>query len=132
MFIVFDLILFSLVFIDTSDQNFKVTFISLFSFFVIIEILIFIIGLKVFVSKIEVTSKGLRWKLFKKELKIITWEDIISIKKGYIAGTQSLNISLKSGEMFSFNVNKKILKSIIISCNNKSLIEKMEEIKLVF
>ena len=94
--------------------------------------MIFIIGLKIFISKIEITSDGLKWKLFKKELKVIIWDDVVNVNKSYIAGTQSLSLSLISGDTFSFNVNKKIIKSIVFYCNNNNLKEKFEKIRLVF
>lgn len=132
LFILLDTIFFTLIFIFIDDVHFIRTIIYLLSFFIFTEVIIFLIGGRIFFSKFEITKNGIMWTLFKRELMLIKWNDVLSVKKSYIGNTQSLSLSLKTGDLFSFNVNKKILNTLINACNNEKLMEEMKKVRLLF
>lgn len=119
-------------YIKQYDFGFTLTTIIITILFVLVELITIFFPASFMFSKIHILESGLKLVLFKKEILNIDWKNIDDIKKCYVLRTQSLELRLKNKESFKFNVNKRILKSLISFCNEEDLKNKLKKIKLLF
>lgn len=116
-----------------AKHNFKISIIFLIALaiFIVLGWLILLMLSNRLLTKVQISKNGIKCILLKQKNEMFSWDEIIDIKKIYIAKTQSIFLETKD-RTFDFNVNKKIMNALVYYCTNDAITIKMKEIELVF
>lgn len=106
-------------------------FVIAFIFILFAFSLVFILAPKAYLSKIVLSNETVSWKLFKKNICKINWNEIIDVKIEYRFYRKCLVFTLKENmdgfkkkELY-FNVDKKNINLVGNYCSNKKIAEKV-------
>ena len=123
-----------LIYLKENNPVFLVYLLLLFIVILILSSTVLMLAPKTYLARISVSSKGVRWTLFKKLIMNIGWDEVTDVYIDYRFFRKCLVFKLTKStphvkdKEFYFNVDRMSIETIMKFCVNQSISAKIKQI----